>query len=255
MEIIMGKFLGSHTGEELDRPDLNNNCPLCGKMCPEEMRAGNRKPIKKPQERNSNAGRVTFVPWYHSWWFIILSFFIFSPIVALVLLLTSPHKKSHKITAVILVGVWVIIVPLVLTLVFPLITNLFEPPLVDGSMEIDDYLSSATKVTPEEYYRLPESYYDKNVIIELKVISKLSVSDYQDVYDYNTITYFLCEDANNDNVTILVRDCLLEGYKNPLPGDVIKVYGKAAGEIFVTSTDNQTYELPSVNMACVEIIE
>ena len=49
----MGRMLGSHGSEELDRPDLNkcpdcgcffssDNCPLCGKPCPEEMRAGNK---------------------------------------------------------------------------------------------------------------------------------------------------------------------------------------------------------------------
>ena len=54
----MGRMLGSFADDtELDRPDLNkcpdckcyfagDTCPLCGKVCPEEMRAGNRKPVK-----------------------------------------------------------------------------------------------------------------------------------------------------------------------------------------------------------------
>jgi len=58
----MGRLLGSHADDrELDRPDLNkcpdcgcffpqDNCPLCGKPCPEEMRAGNRKPPKKSKK-------------------------------------------------------------------------------------------------------------------------------------------------------------------------------------------------------------
>ena len=84
----MGKLLGAHDSEELDRPDLNkcpdcrcffagDNCPLCGKKCPEEMRAGNRAKVKPKKKRSTpNSGRVTFVSWYHSWLFIILMMFI-----------------------------------------------------------------------------------------------------------------------------------------------------------------------------------
>ena len=55
----MGRMLGSFDPEdELDRPDLNkcpdcgcyfatDNCPLCGKVCPPEMRAGARVEPKK----------------------------------------------------------------------------------------------------------------------------------------------------------------------------------------------------------------
>ena len=260
----MGKFLGSHTGDELDRPDLNkcpdcdcffadDYCPLCGKLCPEEMRAGNRKAVKKQKERNSNAGRVTFIAWYHSWWFIILSFFLFSPLVALVLLLTSPHKKSYKITAGVLAGIWIIVIPIVISLVLPMIFNLGNEPMINEAMQIEDYQNSAMTITAEEYYRLPESYYNKDVITELKVISKLYVYDDSDVFGYSTVTYFLCQDPNNENIEILVRDCLIEGYRNPLPNDIIKVYGRAAGEVYITTTSNYTYSNACINMACVEI--
>ena len=39
-------------------------CPLCGKECPENMRAGNRAPgrVKRSRRRRGN-GRVRFVPW------------------------------------------------------------------------------------------------------------------------------------------------------------------------------------------------
>ena len=62
-------MLGSFADEnELDRPDLNkcpdckcyfagDNCPLCGKPCPEEMKAGNRKPPKKEKKKPPNGGR------------------------------------------------------------------------------------------------------------------------------------------------------------------------------------------------------
>ena len=108
----MGRFLGSHESEELDRPDLNkcpdcrcffagDNCPLCGKLCPEEMRAGNRAKVKASRSApNPNAGRVTFIPWYHSWLCIILMLFVF-PLLGIILLFTSPHKKWIKVTFVI----------------------------------------------------------------------------------------------------------------------------------------------------------
>ena len=100
----MGRSFDTH--DELDRPDLNkcpdcgcffaqDSCPLCGKVCPEEMRAGNRKPPKKVKQA-SVSDRVTFVQWYHSWWFIVIMMFIF-PIAGIALLVTSPHKKWQKI--------------------------------------------------------------------------------------------------------------------------------------------------------------
>lgn len=130
----MGRMLGAFDGrEELDRPDLNKcpdcecffageACPLCGKICPEEMRAGNRKPPKKQKKsRSGSNGRVTFVEWYHSWWFIVLMM-IFMPIAGIVLLITSPHRTRSKIIfAVIFVAVY-FVVPFIFNTVIQLIT-------------------------------------------------------------------------------------------------------------------------------------
>ena len=115
----MGRLLGSFADEdELDRPDLNkcpdcecffdgDECPICGKVCPEEYRAGNRKAVKKKRNKGGTQYRVTFIPWYHSWWFILLMMF-FSPfsIAGIVLLLTSPHKKGMKILFVTLMLIY-----------------------------------------------------------------------------------------------------------------------------------------------------
>ncbi len=107
----MGRMLGAFDPhDELDRPDLNKcpdcgcyfaqlNCPLCGKECPEEMRAGNRKRVKRKKSRGGSSGRVTFVEWYHSWWFIALML-LWVPIAGIILLVTSPHKKWLKILLV-----------------------------------------------------------------------------------------------------------------------------------------------------------
>ena len=88
---------------ERDFPELNKcpdcetffadaNCPLCGKECPEEFRAGNRKPIKQKKHRRlSGNGRVQFVPWYHTVWFIVLMLIV-QPLVGLILTWTGVWK-------------------------------------------------------------------------------------------------------------------------------------------------------------------
>ena len=133
---MLGAFDGS---DELDRPALNkcpdclcffagDNCPLCGKVCPEEMRAGNRKPPKKEKKRRQSSGRVTFVEWYHSWWFIILTM-IFIPIVGIILLATSPHKKSSKITFIIIACVYLLITTIGIGTIIGWVLNIFDPPV------------------------------------------------------------------------------------------------------------------------------
>lgn len=130
----MGRMLGAFdNSEELDRPDLNKcpdcecffageTCPLCGKVCPEEMRAGNRKPPKKQRRsRSGSNGRVTFVEWYHSWWFIVLMM-IFMPIAGIVLLITSPHRTRSKIIFVVIFVAVYFVVPFIFNIVIQLIT-------------------------------------------------------------------------------------------------------------------------------------
>ena len=108
----MGRMLGSHGSDQLDRPDLNkcpdcgcffetNECPLCGKVCPEEFRAGNRKAVKPPKRKKGGSERVVFMDWYYSWWFIILMM-IFAPIVGIILFASSPRKTWVKITFAVL---------------------------------------------------------------------------------------------------------------------------------------------------------
>lgn len=100
----------------VDYPELNKcpecetffaslNCPLCGKECPEEMRAGNRKRVKvKKQKRSYNNGRVQFVPWYLSTWFTLVMLIV-QPIIGLILTWAGYWKKPWKIVAT----VWVVL--------------------------------------------------------------------------------------------------------------------------------------------------
>ena len=109
----MGRSLGYFDSDELDRPELNKcpdcecyfaseECPLCGKICPENFRAGNRAPVKKPKKKKNSSGRVQFIPWYHSWLFIIIMLFI-QPVIGIILFFTSPYSAKAKITTAALV--------------------------------------------------------------------------------------------------------------------------------------------------------
>lgn len=100
-----------------DYPELNkcpdcetyfasDTCPLCGKLCPEEMRAGNRKLNKKPlrDPYRKSSGRVRFVPWYYSTAFILVML-VFMPPVGLFLAWSGGWKKVWKvIVTVVIVG-------------------------------------------------------------------------------------------------------------------------------------------------------
>ena len=110
MVIKMGKMLGAFAEDDgFDRSDLNqcpdcgcffkaDNCPLCGKECPEHMRAGNRPVVKQKKKRRSTSsgGRVTFISWYHTWWFIAIML-LFFPLMGAILLITSPYERWKKI--------------------------------------------------------------------------------------------------------------------------------------------------------------
>ena len=137
----MGRMLGAHDSDELDRPDLNkcpdcrcffdgDNCPLCGKLCPEEMRAGNRAKVKIQKKRNHGNGRVSFIPWYHSWLFIILMFFVM-PIVGIILLCTSPYRLRIKV---------IVIISLVIGYI--LVSVIVMPLILYGEMLLINWLSS-----------------------------------------------------------------------------------------------------------------
>ena len=172
----MGRMLGSFADEEeLERPDLNKcpdcscffgglNCPICGKVCPEEMRAGNRKPVKKKKtRRQSGSGRVTFVSWYHSWWFIVLMM-IFFPLVGIVLLITSPHERWKKIVFVAVAVAYMIFSSIgignVINFAFglldrPVTTNLTKEEYIDRVIAFLSHLSPEV-VVERLFSRVPE---------------------------------------------------------------------------------------------------
>ena len=251
----MGRFLGSHESEELDRPDLNkcpdcrcffdgDNCPLCGKECPEEMRAGNRAKVKPSRSRpNPNAGRVTFIAWYHTWLCIILCL-VTMPILGIILLCTSPHRTRTKV----LVIVGILVGSLLLTFVIPTVTHFVllqyldqgDAPLADSSLNAEEYAEKCTTVSVEEFYRNAEGYEKQYLALEGLILSRVTDA---------SSTYYICQDTDNPAVQILIRDCILSGSHNFLPGDRVRFYGEGAGNRSVTSAEGVVTSLPCLNSA------
>lgn len=253
----MGKMLGSFDGDnELDRPDLNkcpdcecyfaqDCCPLCGKECPPEMRAGVRKTVKKRRTRSSS-GRVTFMEWYHSWWFIILML-IFFPLIGIVLLVTSPHKRSHKLILVGVGAAYMIVSSIGLGNIAALLTDTFDPP-VNTKLSREEYIEKCVLVDVEDYYREPDKYKGQYIKLVLTVTSNAMV-DYGSNYGDEYSIVYSCKGGASP---ILIRDCSQDSRKNLMPNDLITIFGEAVGnyELF---TDQGSMFCPCVNVAYIEL--
>ncbi|MBE6680220.1 MAG: hypothetical protein E7598_06850 [Ruminococcaceae bacterium] len=264
----MGKMLGAHDSEELDRPDLNkcpdcgcffadDNCPFCGKECPEEFRAGNRKAVKKKKVTQTGTGRVTFVEWYHTWWAIGLAM-VFFPVVAFVLLATSPHKTKTKV---------IVILVVVLITAFSWFglneriiagaMNLFTEPLdrYQRSLGIEEYKELCESVNLENFYRSAEAYNDKFVSMTFVIDGIYSekegflIGSYYKEYP----TYYLCKDENGGEFAVFVRNCVKESPKQYVKGDKITVYGVGKGMYDIDDWNYSGVPLPTVYAAYIEL--
>ena len=251
----MGRMLGYHDSDELDRPELNKcpdcecffaseACPLCGKICPEEMRAGHRAKVKPRKKGRSSSGRVQFIPWYHSWWFILIMMY-FMPIAGIVLFFTSPHSKKAKIIAAsIVVGIYVLLAALSFGAGF---WGLLEDSPVNDDLSRNEYVERCEEMDVEQFYRNAYDT-DRYVTMELTVVERLAEYGV-DVYDRGT--YYRCRDTGSGELMIFILDCNLEQKTNYLPGDRIRVYGESGGMISLEPGS----ELPCLYMAYCERIE
>ncbi len=252
-----------------DHPDLNlcpecgsffapsaEHCPICGALCPEEMRAGNRA-VKKQKDptakefwsQGRGASRVRFVEWYHSWWFIILMLF-WMPIVGLVLLITSPHKPKWKAVLIAAAVLYTILSTFGIGNLIGHVTGMFEKP-VDTSLSRDAYIAQCEtlETDAEAFYRMPDAYLDRMCSLQLTVKEKFTDPETQyngDKYG----EYYLCTDESGA-FTILVRDCtaLTGETQNFVSGDVITVFGEGAGNVSVCNTEYQRIDAPCIHMA------
>lgn len=254
----MGRLLGSHADEnELDRPDLNkcpdcgcffasDNCPLCKKPCPENMRAGVRKAEKKKKSRGGRRSRVTFVEWYHSWWFIILMTFVF-PLASIFLLITSPHEKWKKIVFIAISVVCILVSSVGIGNIIMGVAGLLDNP-VDTSLTKTEYVSACNTVSAEDLYRSPAGYEGEFVTLTLEVVCRATYTE-----DMPDDTYYICRDTENPDIIVVIRDCLISDSQNLLAGDVITVYGEGAGECVSYNAEYFPLNGPCVNMAYCEI--
>ena len=257
----MGKLLGYHADEgDFDRPDLNkcpncncyfpqDTCPICKMECPEEMRAGNRAPVKKKRRKASHgSSRVVFVNWYHSTWFIILMMFVF-PVVAFILAATTPHKKSAKIALSVAAAVFAIVSYFGVDYIAGSLKNYFEAP-VETSVTREEYIDRCVSVRAEEFYRSSENYAEEFISVKVKIIARITDVDAE--YEYNKYPiYYVCTAAEGTGeYYFLVRNCFIGENINFIPGDVITVYGEGDEFSAVTdAADYKNYDAPVLNGA------
>ncbi len=254
----MGRSLGYFDSDELDRPELNKcpdcecyfaseECPLCGKICPEEFRAGHRAKVKPPKKKRNSSGRVQFIAWYHSWWFILLMFFV-SRIAGLILFLTSPYSKKAKIiTASCVVGGYILLA----ALGSGLLMGLFDQPLVNDKISRAEYVELCAPMSVEDFYRNANDL-GQYVSMELTVVEKC-VEHSMDVYDIGS-TYYRCKDRNGGEMIVYVLDCNLDKPLQFLPGDMIRVYGESGGMASFLQGNTYIDECPCLYMAYCELI-
>jgi hypothetical protein len=160
----------------------------------------------------------------------------------LILLLTSPYKKWIKIT------VTSIVIGLFALFVIGgnyLLSKIEEIAPVNTSLSQEEYMATCQQVTPEEYYRSPDTYMEEYVTITLTVVEKTFNGD---------VVSYVCTDPQNENYRILVRDYIVQGQQNFIKGDTITVYGEGAGSQYFTIDDTPQF-LPDINMAYAVLVE
>lgn len=225
-----------------DYPELNkcpdcetffesDTCPLCGKICPEEMRAGNRKPIKKVrQPRGNTSGRVAFEPWYHATWFIV-AMLIVMPIVGLILLWQSYKSRGVKIALTLLP-----LAPYILGILLSVIasiTGLFGSSKMPTIPDIprEEYIASCSEVIPENLYRSADFYDEMDVQLKLRVTAmRCDEGDYVEETDSYPV-YYECEaESYGRTFRFLIRDLQQEDPIRLTEGDEICVYGRVQAD-------------------------
>ncbi len=249
----MGRSLGAFDSDELDRPDLNkcpdcgcffaaDACPLCGMTCPEEMRAGNRAKVKPPKKKKGGyTGRVQFIPWYHTWWFIAIMLWWMFPI-GVILFFTSPYSKKTKIILTAIAAVAVFVFYGGIGLLFNHFMN--QSPVNDDISRVE-YVALCQPLDVDTFCR---DIYNEGAYttLDLTVTERI-----EDIYDGEV--YYVCTDAES-SLSVVLRDCILEERQSYRSGDLIRVWGESAGMLEVYAPDGDIIQLPGLYTAYVELI-
>ncbi len=259
-------MLGYFDSDELDRPELNKcpececyfaseECPLCGKVCPEAFRAGNRAAVKKPKKTRNSSGRVQFIPWYHTWWFILIMMF-FMPVVGIILFFTSPYSKKWKIIGAVIGVLYFVLV--YMGVGWKLLDMALSEDPVNDKLSREEYVEKCEEISAEDYYRLGERNEDMYVTMELVYTGHCYVSYVgtgDDLHDARM--HYVFTDPSNPNVTVIVRDYQLSNVVNFLKNDRIRVYGEGDGMVPNSMNEWSGLEAsyPCVNIAYAEVIK
>ena len=203
------------------------------------MRAGNRPAVKHQKRRRGDTGRSVFINWYHSWWVIVLAL-LFFPIVGIVLLVTSPHKRWQKVLFITVAVVYTLVTSFGIGNLITGAADLFDTS-VDDSISRAEYIERCESITAEQFYRATDGYEDAFVSIRIKIVEKVTyVDDYYHAKDY---VCYLCEDADGSTYRIVLRDCLLQDAQRLVVGDIITAYGEGAGECRVYDLEYNEHKL------------
>ena len=265
----MGADLGFFAEDrERDFPELNkcpdcetffadDCCPLCGKECPEEFRAGNRKEVKqKKHRRPAGNGRVQFVPWYYSAWFIVLML-IFAPIVGIVLMWNSHWKKHWKIIVTVAIVLFHFFGAYLIGFVDTLFMGLRGEPEPPVNLELSevDYRAACTTLDAEALYRNSKDYVGRYVRMECTVTGVASSYYYTQEYEYFTADVYLCKIQIEDRILeFFVMDYRQENQARLAVGDKITVWGEVAGELEGNTSNNGiSIKLPSIYARFIDL--
>ena len=257
----MGTPIGFFSEESsTDYPELNKcpdcetyfqtlTCPLCGKECPVEMRAGNRKTVKQKKHRRSRGnGRVQFIPWYMSAWFIIAMLVIF-PLVGLILLWQSDWRRGWKIFATVLTAGGYFLGGSIIWLLLDLFTGIFRSSDIPKAPDIPqtEYAALCEQVDLEALYRQPDAFAERKVSVQLTVRAVLF--DESEMQGEGYPLYYDCvAQANGRELHFLVRDLVAEGKINLMEGDRIMVWGEVEGNRRIYNSSSGTLSAPCIRM-------
>lgn len=246
--------------EYIERPDLNKcpdcgcyfggaNCPLCGKPCPEEYKAGNRKPEEKPKPQKVKV--ISSHPWYHTWWFIAVIMFL-SPLVGVILLATSARKTWVKIlVSLLIISPYIIFFVISYgSILFAGLGNMNSVP-VDTSLTRVEYVAACEDLDGEEYFRNCQEYAEDFVTLSV-IVEERIVDSGPDSYGSGYNVYYFCSPVDGGDINILIRDCSQDSRRNYLVGDMITVFGEGAGEVTIYGEAYTPVSAPCVYAAYID---
>ena len=256
----MGRFGTPQLGymrddDDNDIPELNkcpacgaffegDVCPVCKTVCPDDMKAGNRKPPSKKRKKQKSSGYKMPLPLYQQTWFIIIALFI-SKLVGIILVWTSDWKKWVKVlvTVLALFGTYLYFI------LFSFIQGLFykSPVYVDTSISESEYREKCTDSDYEALMRYPGEYEGSYICEEFSVVKVM------EGYEESHGTYgdfILCNDIDGNGYVLF--DCRGEeiGF---LAGDTIRAFGQF-GYVSAVSAIGDHVKYPVIYAAYIDAV-